>query len=196
MSSITSQIWVVKVQILYVMLAGYHKTWLIPSVFIYSHSVKMQFHGVLVLCLLSHPFHLISHHRYIFSNHLFTAFPPKAPFVMLHTVWSEALMVGLFFLFKSGSKQVVLTLSSRDSSMLLEYSFSWPSRSGRRLSMSADRWGMLETQATVRSLRAGVAKVDWDPWKGTQWQTGLVSSCPRGHFGSAADVTTQQRVIS
>lgn len=106
------------------MLSGYHKTWLPPSVFIYSHSAKMQ----------SHPFHLISHQRVIFSNHLCTAFPPKAPLVMLHSVWSEALMVGgLFF------PQAVLTLSRRDSSMLLEYSFSWPSRSGRRLSMSADR---------------------------------------------------------
>lgn len=45
-----------------------------------------------------------------------------------------------------------LTLSRRDSSMLLEYSFSlYSSRSMRELSMSADRCGMLDTQATVRS---------------------------------------------
>ena len=50
--------------------------------------------------------------------------------------------------------------------MLLEYSFSWFSRSGRRLSMSAERWGMLDTQATVRSL-AGVGGLRlegvWEP---------------------------------
>ena len=56
----------------------------------------------------------------------------------------------------------------RDSSMLFEYSFSLKSsRSIRELSMSADRWGMLDTQATVRSL-AGVGglRVDgvWEPW--------------------------------
>lgn len=60
------------------------------------------------------------------------------------------------------------TLSMRDSSMLLEYSFSLnSSRSMRELSMSAERWGMLETQATVRSL-AGVGGLrvdgDWEPW--------------------------------
>lgn len=57
----------------------------------------------------------------------------------------------------------------RDSSMLFEYSLSLnSSRSIRELSMSADRWGMLETQATVRSL-AGVGGLrvdgDWEPWE-------------------------------
>lgn len=57
----------------------------------------------------------------------------------------------------------------RDSSMLLEYSFSLnSSRSMRELSMSAERWGMLETQATVRSL-AGVGGLrvdgDWEPYR-------------------------------
>lgn len=61
------------------------------------------------------------------------------------------------------------TLSMRDSSMLLEYSFSLKSsRSILELSMSADRWGMLDTHATVRSL-AGVGGLrvdgDWEPWK-------------------------------
>lgn len=64
------------------------------------------------------------------------------------------------------------TLSMRDSSMLLEYSFSLnSSRSMRELSMSAERWGMFETQATVRSL-AGVGGLrvdgDWEPW-GREW---------------------------
>lgn len=63
---------------------------------------------------------------------------------------------------------VAPTLSMRDSSMLLEYSFSLnSSRSIRELSMSAERWGMLETQATVRSL-TGVGGFnvdgDWEPW--------------------------------
>lgn len=63
------------------------------------------------------------------------------------------------------------TLSMRDSSMLFEYSFSLKSsRSIRELSMSADRWGMLETQATVRSF-AGVGGLrvegDWEPWEET-----------------------------
>lgn len=49
-------------------------------------------------------------------------------------------------------KKKSLTRSSRDSSMLLECSFSFRSSlSTRRLSMSADRCGMLDTQATVRS---------------------------------------------
>lgn len=61
------------------------------------------------------------------------------------------------------------TLSRRDSSMLLEYSFSLNSSlSMRELSMSAERWGMLDTQATVRS-EAGVEGLrvvgDWEePW--------------------------------
>ena len=64
--------------------------------------------------------------------------------------------------------EVTPTLSMRDSSMLLEYSFSLnSSRSIRELSMSAERWGMLETQATVRSL-TGVGGFnvdgDWEPW--------------------------------
>lgn len=63
---------------------------------------------------------------------------------------------------------VTPTLSMRDSSILLEYSFSLnSSRSIRELSMSADRWGMLETQATVRSLTGvGGFNVDgvWEPW--------------------------------
>lgn len=68
------------------------------------------------------------------------------------------------------------TLSMRDSSMLLEYSFSLnSSRSMRELSMSAERWGMLETQATVRSL-AGVGGLrvdgDWEPWGGRGRVTG------------------------
>lgn len=56
------------------------------------------------------------------------------------------------------------TLSSRDSSMLFEYSLSlYSSRSMRELSMSAERWGMLDTQATVRS-EAGIVglRVDGD----------------------------------
>ncbi len=61
------------------------------------------------------------------------------------------------------------TLSSRDSSMLFEYSLSlYSSRSMRELSMSAERWGMLDTQATVRS-EAGIVGLivdgDWEePW--------------------------------
>lgn len=76
---------------------------------------------------------------------------------------------GSFLSFKGQLLKVKPTLSMRDSSMLLEYSFSLnSSRSIRELSMSADRWGMLETQATVRSL-AGVGglRVDgvWEPWE-------------------------------
>ncbi len=58
----------------------------------------------------------------------------------------------------------VLTRSRRDSSMLFDCSLSLKSsRSTRRLSMSADRCGMLDTQATVRSDAAeGVLRVDGD----------------------------------
>lgn len=48
------------------------------------------------------------------------------------------------------------TLSRRLSSIDFEYSLSlYSSRSMCALSMSADRWGILETQATVRS-EAGI----------------------------------------
>lgn len=67
-----------------------------------------------------------------------------------------------------------LTRSRRDSSMLLEYSLSLKSSlSIRELSMSAERCGMLDTQATVLS-EAGVGGFNVlgdEPWK------------QNGHFG-------------
>lgn len=51
--------------------------------------------------------------------------------------------------------------------MLLEYSFSLRSSRFdelRNISMSAERCGMLDTQATVRSLGVRV-EGDWEPWK-------------------------------
>lgn len=56
----------------HVMLSSYHladdavgvlPTEADPSAFIYSHSIELQFHVVLVLCLVPYLFHLNSHQR-------------------------------------------------------------------------------------------------------------------------------------